>query len=809
MAGQDHNSGKFTGDNCKSMQTIMTADTDLRSSSGITGRNNQEAEFPPPTIHALAEPQAREHPEPYYTNYEPGVPIAVDFGTSQMRVGLTNYEKPFLTYPSIISKFRDRKLNRTLAYVGNDCYLDSSFKSTIKTPFDGPLITNWDYVEWMLDYSFSHLGVNSSNGVDNPIIVNEILATPVSQRNHMYQLLFEAYNIPKLTFGIDDLFSFYYNGGKSGLIVGAGNQTTNVIPVIDTKPLLNHAKRINWGGEQAVDYLSKSINLKYPFFPSKISQQQVESMIKEFCYVSNDYAAELDNLMDLNYLHDKDIIVEASFNEIIQPQKTEEEIQKQHEKRIQQGKRLQEQAQKARLEKLVEKEADFNYYSDIKERLFNPENKVSKKTILQTLQGAGFDDIQDFNKYLGSLERSLKRARNQDIGENEEDEEPNFHLLSIKDEDLTEEQLKEKKGQKLQKANYDARKKAKEEKLIEKQKKEEEQRKEKEWREKDLQGWLESKRSQLKIIVDRKRQRKKMKDELNDRKSHAAQVRMKNIANLAAEGGGDDKGGRNSSRNASFTSLNNLNNGGSGGGRNKRNQKKVTIDNDPNDTFGANDDDWAIYRDISKFEDEDALEIEDNELRQLEEMLLEYDPDFNPEDLFNSEFNWKKSTVHKFLRGAYPFDPENQHHQHQIHLNVERIKIPEALIQPSIVGLDQAGIVEISENLILRRLPGEGFYKNEEESLKNNKIIGDVFLTGGLANYRNFSSRIVKEFTSFLPVGSNLNVRKASDPLLDPWRGMRKWSTSDNCKNSYVTRKEYDEMGPDYIKEHNLGNVQF
>lgn len=70
--------------------------------------------------------------------------------------------------------------------------------------------------------------------------------------------------------------------------------------------------------------------------------------------------------------------------------------------------------------------------------------------------------------------------------------------------------------------------------------------------------------------------------------------------------------------------------------------------------------------------------------------------------------------------------------------------------------------------------------------------------------------RIVREFTGMLPMGSNLNVRMASDSAVDAWRGMAKLSQAGSqYKGSYITRKEYQELGADYIKEHNLGNVLF
>ena len=86
-------------------------------------------------------------------------------------------------------------------------------------------------------------------------------------------------------------------------------------------------------------------------------------------------------------------------------------------------------------------------------------------------------------------------------------------------------------------------------------------------------------------------------------------------------------------------------------------------------------------------------------------------------------------------------------------------------------------------------------------------MIQDVFITGGLAKLPNFVERTTKDFTAFLPVGAPLKVRKAKDPILDAWKGMQKWSQSEECESSYVSKEEYEELGPEYIKEHGLGNA--
>ncbi|CAK7891631.1 actin-related protein 5 [[Candida] anglica] len=758
----------------------------------------------PQRIYPLKETISPENPEPFNDNYQENVPIALDLGSSSFKVGLTNNTSPNNVFPALLSRYRDRKAQKTLIIIGNDVHRDPAFKSSIKSPFDGPLITNWDYIEDMLDYSFEHLSVTSDNGkLNNPVIMTEPPACPLSQRKNMYELLFETYSAPKVTFGIDSLFSLYANTDNSkvtnSLVIGTGHESTHVIPVLDGKGILSQTKRLDWGGSQSSQFASKLLAMKYPYFPSKITPVHTSHIIKEHCYVSQDYQEELKTYLDMPNLERNDIVLQAPV-EIHVPnekKKSEEELARQAEKRREQGKRLQLQAQQKRLEKLVQKEKEWEYYSNLKLEF----ESLNKTQIHQRVLSEDFESIEAFNKYLASLDKALKRARNEDVGGegNEEGNEQSWPLVDIPDDQLDEDQIKEKRKQRLLKANFDARERAKEAKreeeaLVAKFEKEQE-----EWRARDLEDWCAVKRMELEDLVSKMKERSKLMDAFKDRKSVAAQQRMKNIATLANDESGST----------------------SAASRKRRRNANSTIDNDPNDTFGANDDDWSVYRDITNVSLEEEQEEDTAAVLKLEEQLLKYDPKFNHEDTFSAsqKFDWKNSTLHKFVHGPrenltlklqaegvepeeLESNPEIIKRNHQIHLNVERIRVPEVLFQPNIAGIDQAGITSLSEDLLYRRLDG-----NFNAGGQAHSLIQDVFVTGGLVQWPNFIERLQKDFTSFLPVGAPLKVRSAKDPVSDAWRGMSKWASSEECTNSYVTRAEYDEMGPEYIKEHGLGNV--
>jgi actin-related protein 5 len=214
------------------------------------------------------------------------------------------------------------------------------------------------------------------------------------------------------------------------------------------------------------------------------------------------------------------------------------------------------------------------------------------------------------------------------------------------------------------------------------------------------------------------------------------------------------------------------------------------------DNFGANDDDWGVYRQVAVEPGSDDEEEEDPEetLKKIEKELLEHDPDFTEEQTHGAQTDWTKSIMHAFLRGPRPFDPASAREAHQIHLNVERIRVPEVIFQPAIAGLDQAGIVEIATDILMRRVNGMN---------GGNEALRDIFLTGGNTLFQGFDERLRTELRAVLPVDSQFNVRRAKDPILDAWRGAAGWVKQDGgskWKAGRVTREEYLEKGADYLK---------
>lgn len=168
-------------------------------------------------------------------------------------------------------------------------------------------------------------------------------------------------------------------------------------------------------------------------------------------------------------------------------------------------------------------------------------------------------------------------------------------------------------------------------------------------------------------------ERKSHKTQLGDRKSLAAQQRMKTISTLA-----DDA-------------------------RQPKRRKKAA-----EDTFGAKDEDWAVYRQVGNADDSEEEEDDAGALAALEARLLEHDPDFSHEQTAVGRQRSRRILLNAFLRGTPPTEPgptdediaADPELAAQLHINVERMRVPEALYQPGTAGVDQAGLLEVVENIL-------------------------------------------------------------------------------------------------------------
>lgn len=601
------------------------------------------------------------------------------------------------------------------------------------------------------------LGIDTSS-VEHPVMMSERLCTPLHSRTLTSELMFESYNVPSLAYCVDASMSFYQNSvakpmnpESSGLIISFNTASTSITPVLRGKCIMKAVKRIPWGSQQASEYLLKLLQPKYPTFPARLTTLQTSWMVRNVCSFAPDYREFAKSLREPDAIRQNETIIQFPFTAVVAEEKSEEELQRIAEKRREQGKKLQEIAAKARMDKLLRKESDLLDLLSLKAR--KDSGGVNKREYLRLIEGEGFEDEASLEETIKKLEVDLKKARKKEADGGEDPvEEPSFPLVDVPDVELDEDGLKEKKKQRLMKAGFDARQRAKLEKEKEKEEKEREERKEEADRNADLQGWAGRLKKDQEALMAKIKERARRKAALSDRKSAAAQARMKNIASLAAEDRAPKKKRK-------------------GGG---------------DDMFGADDADWAIYRKINTAAASSDEEDDLNELQQIEQKLLSHDPSFTAEQTFASLTSQKSALMSAFRPNYEEGDAEGLS---RIHLSTEKSRVCEAWFSPTMAGVDSAGLAEVVQSVLA------GFSNQDKALLANN-----VLLTGGSSQLPGLQDRLYASLRCILPPEMNLQVKLAEDPQLDSWKGMAAFARTPEFNGCGVTRAEYNEWGGEIVK---------
>ncbi|TRY79138.1 hypothetical protein TCAL_09044 [Tigriopus californicus] len=191
------------------------------------------------------------------------------------------------------------------------------------------------------------------------------------------------------------------------------------------------------------------------------------------------------------------------------------------------------------------------------------------------------------------------------------------------------------------------------------------------------------------------------------------------------------------------------------------------------DDFGVNDDDWDDAGDSDSEEEQEKL-------LEYENVLKENDPDFvldGDNEVSHDSKEW-----------------------YQLHIATERIRIPEVLFQPSIIGHDQAGISETLEFILTK-------YDAQTQS----ELVANVFLTGSLMQIPGFKSRLETDLREMRPFQSAFEVRVADHPAFDAWTGAAKFvqdhKKSGTMDQVFMSKAEYQENGTEYFKCHSCSNA--
>ncbi|XP_017984833.1 PREDICTED: actin-related protein 5 isoform X1 [Theobroma cacao] len=709
-----------------------------------------------------------------YDLFPSSTPIVIDNGASYFRIGWAGENEPRVVFRNIVQRPRHKATGETVTIVGDHDpallrYFDCT-RSGPRSAFDSNVVFQFEIMEYILDFAFDRLGANGSR-IDHPVLITECVCNPVQSRSKMAELLFETYGVPSVAFGVDAAFSYKYNQqhgicDKDGLAICPGFTTTHVIPFVDGEPVYKGCCRTNIGGYHVTDHLKQLLSLKYPHHMARFTWEKVEDLKMEHCYVALDYALEA-QLFQKGGKEAEDKSRCWQLPWVPPPMEeppSEEEIARKAAIRERQGQRLREMAEAKRSSRINELENQLHGLEFLLQQL----EQVQQEEIQSFLSETGYVSKQEIESTLMKVSQSLRKAKGEPKAEQAENEEKadsstseKYPLVNVPDNVLTPEQLKEKKRQVFLKTTTEGRQRAKQKRFEEELEREKKNQQDEERRLENPELYLDQMHSKYKELYEKVEQRKRLKTN----GGHA------NGNNLS---GGVGRGER----------LN--------AAQRERMRLLTTAAFDRGkgeDTFGAKDEDWQLYKLMSKDndDDDDGADVDEAELARVCARLQEIDPTFVPKP----ELTAAQPATAEAPR-ARPLTKED----FQIVLGVERFRCPEILFHPNLVGIDQAGFDEMT-GVSIRRLPSK-------DGALEDRLTSSVFMTGGCCLFPGISERLEAGIRMLRPCGLPIKVVRALDPVRDAWRGASVYAANLQFPQQTFSRADYYEKGEDWLRRYQL-----
>ncbi|CAH0562286.1 unnamed protein product [Brassicogethes aeneus] len=619
------------------------------------------------------------------------VPIVIDNGSYQCRVGWATNTEPMLLFKNLIAKPRKERSKKDTVevpqtpqlQVGNDIVNIEAVRFQLKTQFDRNVVTHFEAQEHLFDYSFAHLGIDTENRVPHPILCTEAFLNPNSSRQLMSELLFECYDVPGICYGVDSLFALGYQESKpvdNALLVNMGYHSCHVIPVVNGKVMYEHSRRLNTGGWHIITFLHKILQLKYPAHATAITLSRAEELLHSICTVALDYRDELNKWNDPDFYEENIKKIQLPYAAAVATSSLTVEQQKERKKEL--ARRLTEINARKREERLAEFQQKINQLNEILDMV---QYGVDEDEIVEAMAEHQIKNVQDLQKNIAALKMKIDKTLQKIQAANNADE-------------VDEPPAKQSKHTKM---------------VFES--------------EKAMHSFLQNIKKMRQEILHKKLVRKQRKQDMAKRRTAAGQERMRIISQLARK----EKG---------------------------------------NDDFGLRDEDWEIYKTISKDGGDSDSEAENEKLLEFEEIIRVHEPSELDEITTPGE-------------------------THQLHVGIEKIRAPELLFKPYMLGSSDAGLSEVIGYVL-------SLFSYDDQL----KLAGNVLVMGGLAHLKGLQKRLLADLVSIRPFQSEVNVRIMQNPNSAAWYGARKFAKSPEFKKSLLTKAMYEENGPEYFKEHFASN---
>lgn len=161
----------------------------------------------------------------------------------------------------------------------------------LKRPIEYGIVTHWDGMEKVWDYTFNKkLEISSS---EHPVLLTEPPTNPQVNKEKMAQTMFETFHVPAMYIANQGALALFATGRTNGIALNSGDDVTHAIPVNEGFAVPDAVTSIKLGDRDVVDYLAKVLTEKALGWNFRREHDVVRDILEKHCYVAMDTEKEV------------------------------------------------------------------------------------------------------------------------------------------------------------------------------------------------------------------------------------------------------------------------------------------------------------------------------------------------------------------------------------------------------------------------------------------------------------------------------------------------------------------------------------
>lgn len=219
--------------------------------------------------------------------------IIVDNGSGVVKAGICGDLLPSHIFPSIVGvpKYESHSIygNKKNIYVGDEIH-DKKGILKLTYPIEHGIITNWDYMEKIWDYTFdTKMKINTK---ESNILLTEAPHNPKKNREKIIEVMFEKYSFPASYIAIQGVLSLYSSGRTSGIVVDIGDGVSHTVPIYEGYHVSHAVNRYDIAGRDITNYLQRLLIENGVSLNTSSEKEIVRDIKEKLSYYADDVQKE-------------------------------------------------------------------------------------------------------------------------------------------------------------------------------------------------------------------------------------------------------------------------------------------------------------------------------------------------------------------------------------------------------------------------------------------------------------------------------------------------------------------------------------